>query len=205
MGLAIGLLPGLVELFAGDYASRHLAERLRDDARLQRFGRGGVLPGQPCLDAGRHRAGHAQLHLGIVGGGSHRLDIDVLVDDGQPRPSGDQCDRHRQAEEDQEDPAQDAPPDRRAAVYSCPEPPGSGPSMIDVHLSWRSPSRLYSATHRCLMPRGKRTSLRCGSRRRGDGRVGASLTTRFAPQVPGVAQQRDTPHGRHRSKQLCSP
>ena len=32
MGLPIGLLPGLVELFAGDYASRHLAERLGDDA-----------------------------------------------------------------------------------------------------------------------------------------------------------------------------
>jgi hypothetical protein len=32
MGLAVGRLPGLPELVADDHASRHLAERLGDDA-----------------------------------------------------------------------------------------------------------------------------------------------------------------------------
>ena len=157
MSLAIGLLPGLAELFAGDHAPRHLAECLRDDARLQRFGRGGVVSGQRRLDAGRHRAGDAQLHLGIVGGGPHRLHIDVFGDDGEPCPPGDQCHRHRQAEEDQEDPAQDAPPDRRAPfthVLIRPAPARRDRCSSLVAFTIAS----QRATHPCHMPRGKRIS-----------------------------------------------
>src|SRR5829696_6804816 len=57
------------------------------------------------------------------------------------------------------------------------------------------------AIRRCLVPRLHRISIRSGLQRWTGGRAGARFTTRFAPQVPGVAQQRDTADGSRRSQQ----